>query len=106
MSMDDFGSGYSSLGMLKNLPVDVIKMDRSFFANQRDIERSKIVLGSVIQMASKLGIRTVAEGVEKQEHIDFLRELHCDMVQGYYFSKPMPVNAFHKLLNEQEKGEF
>ena len=103
MSMDDFGSGYSSLGMLKNLPVDIIKMDRSFFANQRNAERSKIVVGSVIQMASELGIRTVAEGVEEQEHIDFLRELHCDMVQGYYFSRPTPAERFSKLLSQQKR---
>lgn len=99
MSMDDFGSGYSSLGMLKNLPVDVIKIDRSFFADQRDIKRSKTVVGSVIQMAARLGIRTVAEGVEDQEHIDFLRELHCDMVQGYYFAKPMTIENFTKLIS-------
>lgn len=98
MSMDDFGSGYSSLGMLKNLPVDVIKMDRSFFADQRDAERSKIVVGSIIQMAAGLGIRIVAEGVEEQEHIRLLRELHCDMVQGYYYAKPMPEETFIKLL--------
>lgn len=104
MSMDDFGSGYSSLGMLKNLPVDVIKMDRSFFVNQRDAERSKIVVGSVIHMASRLGIRTVAEGVETQEHIDFLRELRCDMVQGYYFYKPMTVDSFSQLLKEKQGG--
>lgn len=98
MSMDDFGSGYSSLGMLKNLQVDVIKMDRSFFANQKDVVRSKTVVGSVIQMAAGLGIRTVAEGVEDQEHIDFLRELNCDMVQGYYYAKPMDVEAFTALI--------
>lgn len=98
MSMDDFGSGYSSLGMLKSLPVDVIKIDRSFFVNQRDGKRSKTVIGSVIRMAAELGIRTVAEGVENQEHIDFLRELQCDMVQGYYYAKPMPVEQFTALL--------
>lgn len=106
MSMDDFGSGYSSLGMLKNLPVDVIKMDRSFFANQQNTQRAKTVIGSVIQMAALLGIRIVAEGVENQEHIDLLRELHCDMVQGYYFAKPMPTDRFTTLIsNKQEHCE-
>lgn len=103
MSMDDFGSGYSSLGMLKDFPVDVIKMDRSFFADQRDPQRSKTVVGSVIQMAANLGIRIVAEGVEEEEHINFLRELHCDMVQGYYYAKPMPVDDFTELL-QRERG--
>lgn len=104
MSMDDFGSGYSSLGMLKDFPVDVIKMDRSFFVNQRDAERSKIVVGSIIQMAASLGIRIVAEGVEEQSHIDFLRELNCDMVQGYYYAKPMTVSNFTQLLC-RERGK-
>lgn len=98
MSMDDFGSGYSSLGMLKDLPVDIIKMDRGFFANQKDIRRSKIVVGSIINMAAGLGIRIVAEGVEEQQHIDLLRELHCDMVQGYYYAKPMPIQNFTALI--------
>ena len=98
MSMDDFGSGYSSLGLLKNLRVDVIKIDRSFFVNQQSEQRSKIVLGSVIDMAKKLGIYTVAEGVEEQVHIDLLRELGCDIVQGYFYSKPFPEEEMDKLL--------
>lgn len=98
VSMDDFGSGYSSLGLLKNLPFDVIKIDRSFFVNQKDEKRSKTVLGSVMDMAENLGIRTVAEGVEEKVHLDLLRELHCDMVQGYYFAKPMPEKEFILLL--------
>lgn len=107
MSMDDFGSGYSSLGVLQNLPVDVIKMDRSFFVNQKDAKRSKAVVGSVIDMAANLGISIVAEGVEDKEHIDLLRELHCDMVQGYYFERPMPVDEFTALmeLQKQESGK-
>lgn len=105
MSMDDFGSGYSSLGMLKDFPVDVIKMDRSFFANQRDARRSKVVVGSIIQMAADLGIRIVAEGVEEQAHIDFLRELNCDMVQGYYYAKPMPANEFAQLLCREKENK-
>ncbi|MEG2843722.1 MAG: EAL domain-containing protein [Ruthenibacterium sp.] len=98
MSMDDFGSGYSSLGMLKDLPVDIIKMDGSFFTNQKDPERSKIVIGNIIRMAEELGIRIVAEGVEVQQQIDFLRELGCDMVQGYYYAKPMESVEFTQLI--------
>ncbi|MEG1139883.1 MAG: EAL domain-containing protein [Lachnospiraceae bacterium] len=103
MSMDDFGSGYSSLGMLKDLPVDIIKMDRSFFVNQKDAQRSKIVVGSIIEMASHLGARIVAEGVEEQEHIDLLRELHCDLVQGFYYAKPMPEEEFTALIQKNER---
>lgn len=101
MSMDDFGSGYSSLGMLKDLAFDVLKIDRSFFVNQRDINRTKIVVNRIIQMATDLGIRIVAEGIEEQEQIDLLRELHCDMVQGYYYAKPMPLKDFTKLLKNE-----
>lgn len=99
MSMDDFGSGYSSLGLLKNLPVDIIKMDRSFFAGQADSDRAKIVMSSVINMAENLGVHVVAEGIEEEECFEFLRDLHCEMGQGYYFSKPLPVEAFTQLLN-------
>lgn len=102
MSMDDFGSGYSSLSMLKDLPVDVIKMDRSFFVNQKDADRSKVVMGSVIAMAANLGICIVAEGVEEEEHIDLLRSLHCDMVQGFYYAKPMPEGEFKMLLRGEK----
>ncbi len=99
LSMDDFGTGYSSLGLLKNMPIDVIKIDRSFFVNSKDEERSKTVLNSVISMARELGIGTVAEGVEIEEHINLLTELGCDIVQGYYFAKPMCEQDFDKVLH-------
>ncbi len=101
LSMDDFGTGYSSLGLLKNMPIDVIKIDRSFFVNSNDEERSKTVLNSVISMARDLGIGTVAEGVEVEEHIDLLTELGCDIVQGYYFAKPMPEDDFDQKLHDK-----
>ncbi len=94
LSMDDFGSGYSSLGLLKEIPIDVVKIDRSFFENSENIEREHIVISSVIDMAKKLGIHTVAEGVETREHIDFLKSLGCEIVQGYYYAKPMPFMEF------------
>ncbi|MEG2044387.1 MAG: bifunctional diguanylate cyclase/phosphodiesterase, partial [Clostridia bacterium] len=103
LSMDDFGSGYSSLGMLKNIKVDNIKMDRSFFANQKDPIRSKIVLDFIIKMAHTLGISIIAEGVEEKAQINLLKELQCDMVQGFYFAKPMPLKQFQKLIIHQQK---
>ncbi|MEG2501275.1 MAG: EAL domain-containing protein, partial [Oscillospiraceae bacterium] len=105
MSMDDFGSGYSSLGMLKDLPVDIIKMDRSFFANPKDAKRSKVVVGNVIQMAKELGICIVAEGVEEKQHIKLLSELRCDMVQGFYYAKPMLSESFTQLIQSHAKFE-
>lgn len=101
LSMDDFGTGYSSLGLLKNLPVDVIKIDRAFFTNNRYKTRAKTVIESVIAMAKELGIHTVAEGVETHEHVDFLREIGCESVQGYYFARPMPADEFQtQSINE------
>ena len=94
LSMDDFGSGYSSLGLLKNIPVDEIKIDRSFFMNANDIQRAKVIISVVMEMAHALGIHTVAEGVESREQVELLRALGCDMVQGYYYAKPMPVSEF------------
>lgn len=96
LSMDDFGIGYSSLGLLKNLPVDVVKIDRSFFVNNQYKTRAKIVIESVMEMAKRLKILTVAEGVESKDHIDMLREAGCDVVQGYYYARPMPAEEFHE----------
>lgn len=100
LSMDDFGSGYSSLGLLKNLAVDIIKIDRSFFENDTDKERAKSVVGSVTEMAKKLKIHTVAEGVETLEQVEFLKAVGCDIVQGYYYAKPMPVAQFVELISK------
>ncbi len=101
LSIDDFGSGYSSLGMLKNLPFNAIKMDRSFFGEYTDINRAKAVIGNVITLSKQLGIVTVAEGVETKEHITFLRELQCDIVQGYYYAKPLPETEFTERLHTE-----
>ncbi len=98
LSMDDFGSGYSSLGLLKNIPVDIIKLDRSFFINNNNQERAKKVIEVAISLARKLKIHTVAEGVEDAELIPFLREVGCDIVQGYYYAKPMEVKKFNELI--------
>ncbi|MEG2295585.1 MAG: EAL domain-containing protein, partial [Oscillospiraceae bacterium] len=105
LSMDDFGSGYSSLGMLKSLPVDTLKLDRTFFTQYTDFERAKIVIESVILMAKKLGICTVAEGVENKAHIDLLSEVGCDIVQGYYYAKPMSLLDLNELLREEDRQE-
>lgn len=94
LSMDDFGTGYSSLGLLKNLPVDVLKIDKLFFCDGYYKDRGRLVLESVIEMAKKLNMLTVAEGVEVKEDIEFLREVGCDIVQGYYFSRPIPSQEF------------
>ena len=94
ISMDDFGSGYSSINLLGNLPLDVIKMDQGFFNSHLKRDQNHIVVESTINMIKKLGMTVVAEGIETEEEVQMLRTLGCDIIQGYYFGKPMPVDAF------------
>ena len=98
VSMDDFGSGYSSLNSLKDLVFDVVKLDGEFFKDAQNPERSRIVIEDTIALAKHLGIKIVAEGIEEQEQALFLNEIGCDLIQGYYFAKPMPVHEFMKLM--------
>ena len=95
ISMDDFGAGYSSLNSLKDLPLDVLKLDAEFFRGEAD-GRSEVVVSEAIRLAKSLEMRIVAEGVEKKEQVDFLAANGCDMIQGFYFAKPMPIADFEK----------
>lgn len=96
-SIDDFGSGYSSLNMLKDVRVDALKLDRVFFLEAEDDRRGKSVVNSVIHLAQSLDLRTISEGVEIRSQVDYLKEMECDYIQGYVFAKPMPVGDFEKL---------
>ncbi|MCH5264302.1 MAG: bifunctional diguanylate cyclase/phosphodiesterase [Lachnospiraceae bacterium] len=96
-SIDDFGSGYSSLNMLKDVKVDALKLDRVFFASGEDDKRGKDVIQSVIRLAQALDLRTISEGVEKRNQVEFLKQMHCDLIQGYVFAKPMPIQEFECL---------
>ena len=96
--MDDFGSGYSSLNMLKDLPVDVLKIDMHFLPKNPDEEKGGKILAAVIRMAGWLNIPVVVEGAETAHQISFLKEVGCDYVQGYYFSKPIPETNYVDLL--------
>lgn len=98
MSMDDFGSGYSSINLLGNLPLDVIKMDQGFFNSRINREQNHIVVESTIDMIKKLGMTVVAEGIETKEEVEMLRKLGCDIIQGYFFGKPMSVHEFEKQI--------
>lgn len=98
-SIDDFGSGYSSINMLKDIYVDTIKLDGAFFKSERlDSQRERDIIISIIDLAKKLNMTTVAEGIETNFQKNFLREINCDMLQGYVFSKPLPIKAFEKLM--------
>ncbi|AOR23827.1 EAL domain-containing protein [Clostridium taeniosporum] len=93
-SIDDFGAGYSSLNILKELPIDVLKLDKSFFPKNTISNKDKIIVTNIVKMAKELKINVLCEGVETQEQVNFLNEIKCDMVQGYFFSKPIPINKF------------
>lgn len=97
-SIDDFGSGYSSLNVLKDLPFDVLKLDGVFLRNSYDVSRSQEIVRSIIEMAKRIHLKTVAEGVESEEQLTFLKEVGCDMIQGFVFARPMPISEFDKRL--------
>ena len=101
--MDDFGSGYSSLNMLKDVEVDILKVDMKFV---QDIERSKraaAVVRGIVQLAENLQMDTVMEGVETQSQLDALQAMGCNLIQGYYFSRPLPKEEFIRLLDKQAR---
>ncbi|WP_394527078.1 EAL domain-containing protein [Lacrimispora sp. JR3] len=105
-ALDDFGSGYSSLNLLKNLKIDVLKLDIMFFRKSRDITRDRIVISNVINMAKELQIKTIAEGVEYVETVDFLKASGCDMIQGYVFARPMSAEMFEKTLSRKDGDQL
>lgn len=98
--MDDFGSGYSSLNMLRNAPVDTLKIDRFFLDEIMSTDRGKIIVEASVRMAKQLGLTVIAEGVETQEQLDFLSSIDCDIVQGYYYSRPIPLNEFEVFMEK------
>lgn len=100
-SMDDFGTGYSSLGMLKNLDIDTLKLDALFFRESKDLKKEQIVVKEVLHMICQLNIKAVAEGIETESQVAFLKECGCDYIQGYYYYKPMPAEEFAAELDRQ-----
>lgn len=101
ISMDDFGSGYSSLNMLKEIDVNIIKIDRSFLEDFINSEKGKKIITSVLGLIHQLGLLSVAEGVETKEQLDFLKGAGCHWVQGFYFSKPIPAEDFIKKMDSE-----
>ena len=102
ISMDDFGSGYSSLNLLSKLPIDIIKLDKVFLKEGEMQENDRIIISCVVDMAKKLKITSLCEGVETQEQCNYLKEVGCQIQQGFYFSKPIPQGVFEKLLEESK----
>ena len=104
LTMDDFGTGYSSLAYLKRFPFDSVKIDQSFVRGIPDNSDDVAIVEAIIAMAHSLQLEVVAEGVETQEQLDMLRKLGCDVIQGYFFSKPIPANEVVMLLFKMLKG--
>jgi diguanylate cyclase (GGDEF)-like protein/PAS domain S-box-containing protein len=103
VSIDDFGSGYSSFGQLVNLPVDTLKIDKYFIREMSRDLRVKNILASILSMAKGIGLSTIAEGIERKEDINILKDMGCDAFQGYLFSKPLMADQFESLLNDGNK---
>lgn len=104
ISVDDFGTGYSSLAYLKQFPISTLKIDRSFIRDTPENKDDMSITIAIINMASALGLQTVAEGVETKEQLDFLKQYKCNIIQGFYFCKPIAFNEMLKLFQREEGG--
>lgn len=101
VEIDDFGTGYSSLGALADLPFDVLKIDMSFIRKIDADEKVNSIIKMIIELAKAMNAMTIAEGVETDRHYQFLKENGCDVIQGYYFSKPLPENEYEELMKKE-----
>jgi len=98
LSIDDFGTGYSSLSRLRRIPVDTLKIDRAFISNMDSDPENHEIVRAIIMLAHNLGLKVVAEGAETEEHVNLLKDLSCEMAQGYFYSRPADDRAMLKLL--------
>ena len=103
VSMDDFGTGYSSIGLLDRLPIDALKLDR-LFTQDLDTPSKRAVIHAIVLMADNLKLDVIAEGVEQKAHIDFLTELGCYVMQGYFYGKPMDSDSIEAWMKDQAGG--
>ncbi len=109
LSIDDFGTGYSSLSYLVRFPLDILKIDRSFIQHICSLDDKQAVVDAIIQMAHRLKMKVVAEGVESAQQVELLREMGCDYIQGYYYSKPLPINElidFIQFWEVEHQGRY
>ena len=99
IEIDDFGSGYSSLNMLKDICSDVLKIDREFLRETENAVRSRDILEEIIRLSNRMNMTVITEGVETREQVDMLTDMGCRVFQGYYFSKPIPIHEFEDKYN-------
>jgi diguanylate cyclase len=104
IAIDDFGTGYSSLSYLQRLPVDIVKIDRSFVSEVASGARAAAFVRAILQLCRTIELRTVAEGVETPEQAAALRRLHCDLAQGYFFAHPLEPDQIEARLLREETG--
>ena len=102
VEMDDFGSGYSSLNQLKDMPLDVLKIDMKFLSKAEDNHRAETILRNVLRLSSDLGLFSLTEGVETENQYNMLNQMGCNLFQGYYFAKPMSVSDYEKLVETKK----
>jgi diguanylate cyclase (GGDEF)-like protein/PAS domain S-box-containing protein len=103
IALDDFGTGYSSLNYLRKIPINTLKIDKSFIDNITSDKKEESIIKNIIRMAHSMDLKVVAEGVETEEQLEILKKRKCDYIQGYYFSKPLPANRIEKLLAQEER---
>lgn len=102
ISIDDFGTGYSSLSMLQNMPIDLIKIDK-VFVDKADLNSNRNIINYIMLLAKRLGVKTIVEGVETKEQVEFMRKLKCDIIQGYYYSKPISREEFEDYFKKNNE---
>ena len=98
ISIDDFGTGYSSLSMIQSMPLDILKIDK-VFVDKADLTSDKNIINYIMLIAKRLGVKTIVEGVETKEQVEYIQKLKCDVIQGYYYSKPLAKSDFEDYFN-------
>ena len=98
VSMDDFGSGYSSLNVMNSLPIDILKLDKVFLRNEKLTDNDMIVIECIVSMAKRLKMKVICEGVETKSQSEFLKQIKCDEIQGYFYGKPMTEEDFNNYI--------
>ena len=104
-AIDDFGTGYSSLNMLQIMPIDIIKIDKSFIDKIDKFNNDKNLIEIIMLIAQKMNLKTVAEGVEDIKQVEYLKKVKCDLIQGYYYSKPINLEQFIEYINKMNKKD-